>query len=68
MKKIHWCCSKCGTEANRLTCLKRFGKEPIKIKYNCSTYHQGICDVCGNETGITQVRDFYNPDFSLLNK
>lgn len=67
MKKIHQVCDKCGKEANRLTCLKKYGKEPIKIKYRSSTYHEGVCDVCGKTTGVTEPRDFFNPDFSLLN-
>ena len=59
-------CDKCGKEANRLTCLKKHGKEPWKIKFSCSTYHKGICDVCGEETAVTEARDYFYPDFSLL--
>lgn len=67
-KKIRKVCDQCGKEANRLTCLKKYGKEPIKIKFHTSTYHQGVCDVCGKEKPVTQPRDFFYPDFSLLNK
>lgn len=66
MKKIHYVCDHCGKEANRLTCLKKYGKEPIKIKYHTSTYHTGECNVCGKTTAVTQPRDFFNPDFSLM--
>lgn len=59
-------CDKCGIEANRLTCLKKYGKEPLKPKFDVSTYHDGICDVCWEYRPITEVRDFFDPDFSLL--
>lgn len=66
MKTIENVCDKCGIEANRLTCLKKYKKEPFKEKYSCSTYHFGRCDFCGKETYITEVRDFFFPDFSLM--
>lgn len=64
----NWVCNKCGREANRLTCLKKYGKEPIKIAFTCSTFHSGECDVCGEKTSVTEPRDFFYPDFTLLNK
>lgn len=65
-KLINNVCDKCGVEANRLTCLKRHGKEPNRSKFNVSTYHKGRCDVCKKVRMITSVRDFFYPDFSLL--
>jgi hypothetical protein len=67
-REIYNVCDKCGLEANRLTCLKRYGKRPLKDKFYSSTYHEGDCDVCGKHTSVTEVRDFYSPDFSLLNR
>ncbi len=65
-KQINNVCDDCGLEANRLTCLKRFGEEPLKAKFDLSTYHTGICECCGKEKPITEARDFFYPDFSLL--
>jgi len=65
-KKIFNVCDECGLEANRLTCLKKYGREPLKPKFTISTYHLGICDICGKETAVTEPRDFFYPDFSLL--
>ena len=59
-------CNECGIEANRLTCLKKRGKEPAIPKFAISTYHKGKCDFCGKITDITEVRDFFYPDFRLL--
>jgi hypothetical protein len=67
-KIINNVCDKCGIEANRLTCLKKYGEEPKKKKFSVSTYHIGKCDVCGKVTQITEVRDFFYPDFNLLKK
>ncbi len=61
-------CNKCGIEANRLTCLKKHGKEPEQAKFIVSTYHKGICDFCGKKKYITEVRDFFYPDFNLIKK
>ena len=63
MNKI---CDDCGIEANRLTCLKRYGKEPLKKKFDVSTYHKNRCDVCGEDKLVTESRDFFYPDFSLM--
>ena len=65
-KRINYVCDDCGKLANRLTCLKKYGQEPTKIKFHCSTYHQGVCDYCGKSKPITEVRDFFYPDFSLI--
>jgi hypothetical protein len=63
-----WVCDACGLEANRLTCLKKYGAEPLKPKFDVSTYHLGICDVCGKEKNVAAARDFYYPNFDLLVK
>lgn len=46
-----WVCYECGIKASK-------GKS-----YVCSTYHDGICDVCGEEKSVTEPRDFFYPDF-----
>lgn len=61
-----WCCSECGLEANRLTCLKKYGKEPKVKSFSVSTYHDATCGVCGKYTSVTEPRDFFYPDFGLL--
>ena len=66
--EINIVCDGCGLEANRLTCLKRYGAEPLKKKFDISTYHKGKCDYCGKVKMVTGVRDYFYPDFSLLNQ
>lgn len=66
--KIYNVCNDCGIEANRLTCLKKYGKEPKQSKFRISTYHKGRCDVCGKKKSVTEARDFFYPDFSLLKR
>ena len=66
IKEIHQVCDKCGLEANRLTCIKRFGEEPKKAKFDVSTYNETKCDICGKLKMCTEPRDFFYPDFSLL--
>lgn len=66
--EIEEVCSDCGIEANRLTCLKRYGKEPIKKAYSVSTFHRGRCDFCKEIKHVTQTRDFFYPDFNLMKK
>lgn len=61
-------CSDCGIEANRLTCLKKYGEEPKKKSFDVSTFHTGTCDVCGETKAVTEPRDFFYPDFGLLHK
>lgn len=72
-KKINKVCSECGISANVLTCIKRYGQRPNKLCFTFSTYHIGQCDVChrikddeGEPISVTEPRDFYHPDFSLL--
>ena len=65
---IHWACGECGISANVLTCLKRYGKPPKQLAFTCSTTHKGKCDFCGEEKDVTQARDYFYPDFSLLKR
>lgn len=46
-----WVCRPCGIKASK-------GAE-----FTVSTYHVGICGVCGQKRAVTQPRDFYYPDF-----
>ena len=59
-------CKDCWIEANRLTCLKKYWKEPIEKCFTVSTYRMWICDFCKNHKFITSCRDFFYPDFGLL--
>lgn len=59
-------CTPCGITANYLTCLKRFGRPPERPGYESSTFHVGTCDVCGIRRDVTETRDFFHPDFSLI--
>lgn len=65
---INEVCDDCGIEAHRLTCLERYNAEPTKAKKTISTYHNGKCEVCGEEKAVTEARDFFYPDFALLKK
>lgn len=67
--EIYHVCSRCGTLAHVATELAR-GVKLSNIKPRCaiSTFHHGICDCCGHETSVTEVRDFYYPDFALINR
>lgn len=66
MNEIVWVCRPCGIEANRRTCLKKYGQEPKKKCFDVSTVHTGTCEVCGEKTMVTEARDFFYPDFSLM--
>lgn len=66
MKQIDNVCSECGIEANRLTCIQKYGYPPKKACFDVSTYHLATCDVCGRQRMVTEPRDFFYPDFSLL--
>lgn len=61
-------CYPCGAAANVLTCLAKYGDLPYKAAFDNSTYNHSICDVCGRDTQVTEARDFFYPDFTLLNK
>ena len=68
MKEINQVCYRCGVTANILTCLKKYSKRPHTLSHQISTYTQGICDLCGDIVAVTEPRDFFSPDFSLLQK
>lgn len=59
-------CYECGVSANVLTCLRQYGDRPKQIHYTVSTYSPGTCAFCKEEKEVTEQRDFFYPDFSLL--
>jgi len=61
-------CKECGVTANVLRCLKTFGKPPKKLMFDLSTWHKGICAVCGEKKDLTEDRDYFYPDFDLLKR
>jgi hypothetical protein len=61
-------CYECGISANVLTCLKKYGNRPLQLAFTVSTYHVGECACCGEEKDVTEQRDFFYPDFSLLER
>lgn len=63
---IHGVCYECGVTANVLTCLKEYGHPPKQLSFSISTYHKGRCDFCHDEKDITEARDFFYGDFSLI--
>ena len=67
-KQISNVCRECGITANALTCLKKYGRLSKQLAYTLSTYHKGECDYCKEEKEITEVRDFFYPDFGLIQK
>lgn len=66
LKDIKKCCYECGVSANVLTCLRDRANRPNKLAYSISTYHKDYCDFCGEDKAVTEVRDFFYPDFKLL--
>lgn len=62
------CCYECGASANVIACLKKYKKRPNKISFSISTYHKSRCDVCGEMKMVTEPRDFFYPDFTLLSR
>jgi len=71
-KEINNVCAPCGLVANYLTCLKKYGTPPLQKAFTISTFHYGECDYCGEDipgqTRVTEARDFFYPDFSLIEK
>lgn len=65
-KNVKSVCYRCGVSANVVTCLKKFNAPPRELAYRISTWHQGECDFCHNMTEVTEPRDFFYPDFELL--
>jgi len=49
-------CSECGLKAS-----KAMGNVPPA--FEVSTFHYGICDVCGIYRPVTESRDFFYPPF-----
>lgn len=64
---MHNVCSECGRLANYVTCMARYGHPPKKETYDVSTMSKGVCEYCGRETYITEERDFFYPNFKLIN-
>lgn len=52
IKGIDWVCSNCGLKALRKKCNQKIRQ------HTCSTWHIGICDICGKKTAVTEHRDF----------
>ncbi len=61
-------CRACGLAANALTCLLKYGQYPLKPAFSVSSFYQGTCGSCGRATTVTEERDFFSPDFSLLSE
>lgn len=61
-------CRECGISANVLTCIKKYKHPPQKLAFDVSTFHMGVCDYCKQEKMITQTRDFFYPDFGLIDQ
>lgn len=68
IKAISKVCHECGVSARVLTMLKQVGNPPTKLCHTVSTYHTARCDVCMKTKSVTQPRDFFYPDFTLLLK
>ena len=34
-------------------------------QYSISTWHEDVCQVCGENVSCTEVRDFYYPEFEI---
>lgn len=45
-------CQNCGSNAS-------------SKQYSCSTWYEDFCQVCGEYTSCTEVRDFYYPEFEI---
>lgn len=56
LDNIIWVCQKCGSEASG-------GRQ-----FEVSCWHENVCDVCGEIKQVTEVRDFFYPDFSNFAK
>lgn len=61
-------CRSCGIAANVLVCLQRYGRSPKELAFSVSTFHEGKCGICGDTCPVTEQRDFFYPDFSLIDK
>ncbi len=62
-------CRVCGIAANVLTCLAKYDDMPKALAYEVSTMHLGTCDICQrSDISVTEQRDYFYPDFRLINK
>lgn len=52
-----WVCSDCGKAGLTSKSVDRYMPEEV------STFHKGICGVCGKELSVTQPRDYGYPKF-----
>lgn len=69
MSEIYNVCRQCGLAANVLTCLAKYGEMPRQNAFTVSTFHKGQCDVCLRDNiDVTEARDFFYPEFKLINK
>ncbi len=50
------CCQECGSKHSK------------KGQFEVSTWYPGKCDICGKSTLITEVRDFFYPEFPAKTK
>ena len=64
---MHNVCSECGRLANYATCMARYGHPPKKEAYDVSTFSKGVCHYCKRETYVTEERDFFYPNYKLIN-
>ena len=53
-----WVCKECGIKAS-----KDMGNIPLALQV--STFHTGICGVCGKRKDVTEPRDYFYPDFYI---
>ncbi len=67
-KSINQVCRECGIAANVMTCLYKYGEPPKKLAFDISTFHLGKCDWCGEQKSVTEVRDFFYPNFAFLQR
>lgn len=63
---FHLLCTPCGRTANDMTCIKRYGARALQSAYHVSTFRDGICSCCGEQTRVTEARDFFYPDERAL--
>ena len=61
-------CRECGLSALVLTCLRRYHNRPNTFGSGTSTYTLGTCAACGEVREVTEQRDFFYPDFTLLQR
>lgn len=71
-REVNWICADCGNIARYVTiCTRRVGAPQLNLdrvaKGGVATFHDGVCDLCGRETVVTQPRDFGHPDYRLIN-